>query len=236
MEKENNAVIPKKYPYVSFVTFKNALDAVTLIGVPPTIDRSVLQQFSGANQGLLLQAFRYLGFTNQNDESTAVFHKYAGAELDSEDQKVILGHLVKQCYPEQLKFLANGTMQNIKDTFNNTSVEASVKTKCLSFFLQTAKEAGLPISGHILKGARGNRGPRGPRKEGPKKTTKGKGQADSSGSGGSIDENETPKGMARVRISVGLNNEWAILMPENYTKDELERFLKVVHITLDKPK
>jgi len=234
MEKVKSLATSNKFPYVSFTTFNSALDALAALGIPPKIDRSVLQQYSGANQGLLLQAFRYLGLINANDESTEAFHEYA--QTDAENRMAVLGDLVKKHYPEQMKVLANGTMQNLKDTFNNTAVEASVKAKCLTFYLQTAKAAGLPVSGHILKGARGNRGPRGPRKEGQKKTAGGKGQADSSGSGGSNDENETPKGMARIRIAVGLNKEWSITMSENYTKDELERFLKVVAITLDKPK
>lgn len=233
MEKGKAGATQNKFPYVSFVTFNSALASLATLGIPPKIDRSVLQQFSGANQGLLLQAFRYLGFTNEADESTREFHQYA--EADAEKRKALLGDLVKLHYPQQIKVLTNGTMQNLKDTFNNTSVEASVKAKCLSFFLQTAKEAGLTVSGHIQKGARGTRGPRGPKKDGGIKKPTGV-QNDASGSDGSPGEVDVPSGMARVRIAVGLNKEWTIVMPANYTNDELERFIKVVQITLEKPK
>jgi hypothetical protein len=235
MEKDKPTTASVKYPYVSFATFGSALVALADLGIPPTIDRSVLSQFSGANKGLLLQVFRHLGLTNSKDESQEVFLAYAKA--DPEKRKAILAGLLKQHYPEQMKVLATGTIQNLKDTFNNTSVEASVKSKCITFFLQTAKESGLPISGHILKGARGTRGPR---KEGTKKSKNGKSNTSprdaADGDDSSMDEIKLQKGMARVRIAVGINKEWAISMPENYTKDELERFLKVVQITLDKPK
>lgn len=229
MEKDKPSTVSTKYPYVSFATFASALVALADLGIPPTIDRSVLQQFSGANKGLLIQAFRHLGLTNSKDETQEVFHVYAKA--DPEKRKIILADLLKLHYPEQMKVLASGTIQNLKDTFNNTSVEASVKSKCIAFFLQTAKGSGLLISGHILKGARGTRGPR---KEGAKKIVPVKSQPNinESGSGSPSVDRELPKGMVAIPIAVGVGKTWQVIIDAKYQPADVKRFVRIIEITL----
>src|SRR5713226_305016 len=56
-------------PYLAFKTFLNSLDALSQ-GVPPKLDRSLWKGQSGINQGLIMNAYRYFGLVNANDEST----------------------------------------------------------------------------------------------------------------------------------------------------------------------
>jgi len=211
-------------PYISYLTFSNALSTLAEHGIPSPIDRSVLKQFSGFNQGLLLQTFRFMGLTNEKDEPTEKLHDYEKA--DQEKRKTILGLLLKERYPEQVKILPNGTPQKLKDSFNNINVEASVKAKCISFFLQTAKATGFAISMHILKGSRTH----GPRKDAGRKKIKSRYANEHSGST-KLDEG-LEKGMVRVPISIGIGATWSVIVTEDYTKDDVERFTQIIKITL----
>src|SRR5688572_9738781 len=107
METTKEVAVRQPTPYVSYATFSNALTSLVEHGIPSQIDRSVLKQFSGFNQNLIFQAFRFMGFTNDKDEPTEHLHRYekASPELRTE----ILGGLLKNRYPQQVKILANGT-------------------------------------------------------------------------------------------------------------------------------
>jgi hypothetical protein len=233
MEQVKQETLKKALPYVAFATFSNALSSLVEHGLPSQIDRSVLKQFSGVNQNLLFTAFRFMGLTNEIGEPTDKLHEYAKA--DQETRKAILATILKERYPEQVKILPNGTPQKLNDSFADINVEASVKKKCISFFLQMARACGLPVSAHIIKGARGTRN-RGPRKDGTKKPkatkTSGRGEA-----GSDQDEEITvPEGMVSVPISIGIGKTWAVVMDKTYTNEDLDRFCKVIQITLGKTK
>ncbi len=53
-------------PYVPFKTFLTALDALEA-GLPNQLDRSVWPSYSGAIQGQLLGAFRFLGLMDEGN-------------------------------------------------------------------------------------------------------------------------------------------------------------------------
>ena len=212
---------PKQPPYISYTTFNNALASLAEQEIPTPIDRSVLKQFSGANQGLVLNTLRFMGLTNEKDEPTEKLYEYAKA--DTEKRKSILAQLLTERYSEQVQILPNGTPQKFKESFDNLNVEASVKKKCISFFLQMAKATSFPISTHIQKGERGTR-------KGGQKTIKKKDSTISK----DLQHNEVPKGMVQVPIAVGVGkeNEWAVIVREPYSKDDVDKFLQIIKITL----
>lgn len=225
MENDKKTDTQKAPPYVSYATFSNALASLVEHGVPPQIDRSVLKQFSGVNQSLLFTAFRFMGLINEKDEPTNKLHEYEKA--DPEKRKTILAQILKERYPEQVKILHNGTPQMLRNSLDNVSVEASVKKKCITFFLQMAKGAGLQVSTHILQGAR----TRGPRKDTGKKPHIKK-EKESRGAISESEEESEPKGRVRVPIAVGIGKTWAVIVDENYTNEDVERFVQIVQITL----
>lgn len=217
----------KTLPYVSYATFSNALNSIVEHGLPPQIDRSVLTQFSGANQNLVMSTFRFLGLTNEKDEPTKKFEEYADA--DEEKRKGILSLLLKERYPNQVKLLLNGTYQLLKDSFDTAEVPASVKAKALSFFIGVARATGHQISAHIIKGmnARTVR-----RDGGSKKRTK---VTTHSGDVDVLEEDEDvvlAEGMVRLPIPVGVGKTWYVIVGETYDKSDVEKFLQIVGITL----
>ncbi|MGH7227653.1 MAG: DUF5343 domain-containing protein [Nitrospiraceae bacterium] len=223
MEQPKKEAAMKALPYVSFATFDNALSSLVEQGLPSQIDRSVLKQFSGVNQNLLFTAFRFMGLTNEKGEPTDKLQEYEKG--DAEKRKTILATLLKERYPEQVKILPNGTPQKLKDSFNSMNVESSVKAKCISFFLKTARAAGLPISAHIQKGARGTR-TRGPRKDTGKKRN------GASHTPPPEHEEELQEGMVLVPISVGVGKTWSVIVDEKHTQDDVDKFVQIIQITL----
>lgn len=226
MDTKRDANEKKTLPYVSHATFFNALGSIVESGLPPQIDRSVLTQFSGVNQGLVMSAFRYIGLINDKDEPTAKFQEYEQA--DPEKRKGVLGLMIKDSYPNQVKLLSNGTYQLLKDSFDTVDVPASVKGKCLSFFIGAARATGYTISPHIVKGMNA----RAVRRDG---NSKKRSKANESGNGDIFqddDEAELAEGMVRVPISVGVGKTWSVIVTEDYDKDDVERFTQIIKITL----
>ena len=220
----------KSPPYVSYSTFANALDSIAEHGAPHKIDRSVLKAFSGFNQTLLLSAFRYLGLTTDVDEPTPKLHEYCQA--DAEKRKGILGVLIKERYPQQTKILTSGSYQQLKDSFDMFGVQKGVKKKCISFFLVAVKATGYTISPYILKGLR----TRGPRKEGAKKAPNKKPKERIQNDENTNDERskppDTPEGLVKVPIALGVGKTWYILLDEKHSQEDVKRFLQISQITL----
>ena len=225
MSEETNKENGKTLPYVSFTTFNTAITSIAEHGVPPTIDRSVLQTFSGANQGLILKAFQHLGLTDQHDRPTERFVRYhAGSP---EERQNVLQELLKESYPDQIAVIEHGTYQQLKDTFNPSVVQPSVKSKCMSFFMGAAKASGFIISPYIEQGmkARKPRKNAAPKKKatpdpvGPQKSTKGP------------TDDVRPKGMVQVPIPLGPTKTWFITLDEKPDPGEVKRFLQIAELT-----
>jgi len=229
MEKHTASGDSKTLPYVSYATFHNALGALVEHGLPPAIDKSVLNKFSGANQNLILSTLRFLGFTDAHDIPQEIFHSYQKAE--PEKRKGILGLSIKENYPSQTKILAAATYLQLKDSFNNSNVKPSVKAKCLSFFLGAAKASGYSISNYIQKGLR----ERVPRKDsGPRKKKAPSGQKSTNKIIEDPEDPVIPEGMVSVPISIGVGRTWSVTIDENYTQEDFERFIQMAQIALKK--
>lgn len=212
-------------PYVSFATFSNALASLAEHGVPTQIDRSVLGKFSGSTQAHVIHAFRSLGLTDKDNRSNDILRELASS--DEERRKAILGDIIHSKFPEQVKVLPNGTPQQLRSAFDYTKVEPSVKAKCIRFFLNAAREAGLDISPHI----KSVRVPV-PRKEAPTKRKKRVKKDKKDEKRDEVSEITELKGLTPVPISLGPNKVWYVHVDEQYTKDDVDRFTQIIGIVL----
>ena len=227
MDTKTSTLEQKTPPYLSFATFLNALNALAEHGIPGIIDRSVLKQFSGQNQGLILASFRFMGFTYEDDTPTDKLKEYAAA--DPEGRKAVLGYLIKDRFPNQVKILPNGTPNQLRLSFDYITAEASVKAKIISFFVQAAKEAGYAISPHILKGSRAiGLKPPGARKARIKEASNG--QIDDTGN--PQEENDL-EGSTRLPIPIGPGKVWYVIVSKDHSAEEVDRFIKIVKIVLN---
>ena len=144
-------VIP---PYLSHKTFNNFIEGLGK-GVPARIDRSVMASLSGTAQAHLLHALRYLNLIDAEGVPTERLNQLASAQ-EAEKQR-ILREILTSAYPFVFNSgidLQRCTSKQIEEAFAKTGASSETLRKTLSFFLATAKQAGLSLSPHIKRARR----------------------------------------------------------------------------------
>jgi Family of unknown function (DUF5343) len=140
-------------PYTSYRTFNTFIEDLREHGVPSRVDRSVLTRFSGAVGGQLMHALRFLGLIDDEGRTTERLRKlvivHGGAEWPE-----TLSQALKQAYAPVFAIdLETATPSHFSATFRKAFPAAdAVVQKCVTFFLYAAADAGLEVSGRILKG------------------------------------------------------------------------------------
>lgn len=167
MELESGEGTGRTPPYISFATLLTFLKALKTDGVPPQIDRSVLNKLSGGVQGQMKLALRSLGLMD-GDKPTDNLNKLVQAYETPEFEAQLLERL-KATYPYVFQLdLLTATPQMLADSFKVTGAKEDVLRKCRTFFLHAAKRAGVPMGNRILTGSV----PRTPNGGGAKKKAK----------------------------------------------------------------
>lgn len=128
-------------PYMSWATKTNLLDRMGKDGVPGRIDRSVLSGSEGYKTQVLA-GLRWLGLINQDGEVTPRLEELADP---SGDRQKLIGELFRERYPAQIALgERNATQRELEESFKPYGGETA--RKAVSFYLQGAHFAGLPIS------------------------------------------------------------------------------------------
>lgn len=131
-------------PYLPWKTFFHSLDVFSQ-AVPPKIYRSVWRQ-SGLMQGLIMGAYRFLGLVDGDDKPTATLIVL----VDPQNRQAAMADLLKTGYPSIFTHdLASMTIDTLNEELEKYNVSGSTKKKAVTFFLQAAKYAGLPVSPFI---------------------------------------------------------------------------------------
>lgn len=149
-------------PYLPWKTFLHSLEVFTE-GIPPRISRGVWRQ-SGLVQGQIMGAYRFLGLIDENDKPTAVLDLLR--DLDSSDRPAAMKDVIAASYPDiMLHDLKTMTFDILNELIEKYNVSGSTKKKAITFFLQAAKYAGLPLSTFIQVRSTGQRRRRIPRND-----------------------------------------------------------------------
>jgi hypothetical protein len=140
-------------PYTSYRTFKAFIHDLHESGVPSRIDRSVLTRFSGVVGTQLMHALRFLGLMEDDGRPTPRLKTLAdthGAARWPQE----LSELLRQVYSPMFAIdLETATPSHFNGTFRKAFPAAdAVVQKCVTFFLYAANDAGVRISGRVLKG------------------------------------------------------------------------------------
>jgi hypothetical protein len=132
-------------PYLPWKTFFHSFDPFTQ-GIPPKIHRTLWRQ-SGFMQGLIMGSYRFFGLIDADDKPTAILSKVAGSPDARAD---LMRDLLKAGYPEIMAHdLTTMTMPILQELIEKYNVGGATKKKAITFFLQAAKFAGLPLSTFI---------------------------------------------------------------------------------------
>ncbi len=140
-------------PYTSYRTFKTFIEDLHEHGVPSRIDRSVLTRFSGVVGTQLMHALRFLGLIEDDGRPTQRLKELASAHGSGNWPEKFLELLQREYAPMFAIDLGNATPSHFSQAFRKAFPAAdAVVQKCVTFFLYAANDAGVRISGRVLKG------------------------------------------------------------------------------------
>jgi len=145
-------------PYLPFKTFLGSLDPFSQ-GIPPKIDRTLWNQ-SGFVQGLIMNAYRYFHLVDANDKPTPQFQQLVKSK--NESRKAEVKKLIEIGYPEIVAMhdLATMTPKMLDELIEKYKVTGETKKKAVTFFLQAAKFAEMPLSNFLSERIRSTSGTR----------------------------------------------------------------------------
>jgi hypothetical protein len=138
-------------PYLSYRTFRNFLQSLTVSGVPTRIDRSMMASKSGATQVLLLSTIRYLGLASENGIPTAELEKVVHSE--GKERQEVWRRILEKSYPNLFNSKLNlerTTTKELEEVFKTQGVTSpETVRKCVTFFSLAARDAGIRLSPHV---------------------------------------------------------------------------------------
>jgi hypothetical protein len=138
-------------PYCPPRTFFNFLDGLK-VALPAQIDRSVMPTVSGAMQGWLLNAMRFLGLIMSNGVPTGTLKKLV--TLSGEEEKAAHRAIIKAAYSflfTEHFDLKTATPKMLEARFAETGAQGDTIRKCIVFFVGYAASAELALSPHLAK-------------------------------------------------------------------------------------
>jgi hypothetical protein len=141
---QDHASPPAPAPYVPFRTFLAALDSFQR-ALPSQIDRSLWPSYSGAIRGQLLAAFRFLGLIDDGHCPTAPLREMAARP---ETRRPALRAAIEQHYqPLMALELTRSSPRQFEEAVRSLyGLGVATHRKAVSFFLQAAQYAGIPLS------------------------------------------------------------------------------------------
>jgi hypothetical protein len=145
MNTEKDDVVVKP-AYVSFLTYDNYIKSLGE-NVPPYVDSSTLQNYSGSTQSQLRVCLKFLKLIGDKNQSNQMLYQLAAANADQ--RKQLTRTVLEEAYPflfDGSIDLAKATAAQFTEKFRSQNVTGETLRKAENFFLNAAKYAGIPIS------------------------------------------------------------------------------------------
>jgi hypothetical protein len=136
-----------KPPYLSLTTLQNFLDRWGEGAIPPRIDRSALESYSGGTRSMLMSTLRQVGWVDSKDY---VLPALRDAITDVDARKAHLEKWARHYYAEQLALAEQGaTAGMLHESFAEHGYSGSTLRKAIVFYLALVEYLGLPTSPHF---------------------------------------------------------------------------------------
>jgi hypothetical protein len=143
--------------YVPFRTFLSAIEALEH-GVPRKLDRTIWRSQSGVIQSQIMMAFRFFNLVDEDDRPTQALHRLvASPEQRPEQVKALLHYAYHDIIDHDLTKM---TPRMLEEAMDHYSVTGDTRRRAISFFLQAAKYAELPMHPLLLGQTRNTSGTR----------------------------------------------------------------------------
>jgi hypothetical protein len=144
MPDEPTPALDTRPPYLSLTTLTNFLDRWGDGPIPPRIDKSALDTYSGATQSQLMSTLRLMGFVDQEGQVLPALRE---AIKDPLFRRTHLQNWAHQFYSEQINLAGqSATAQMLHESFAAYGYNGSTLRKAVVFYLALAEELGLPTS------------------------------------------------------------------------------------------
>lgn len=136
-----------KPPYLSLTTLTNFFERWGDGPIPPRIDRSALDNYSGGTQALLMTTLRQIGYVNGDGYVLPALRE---AVSNPVTRKVHLEQWARRFYAKQLRLAEqNATSQMLHESFATYGYNGSTLRKAVVFYLALVEYLGLPNSPHF---------------------------------------------------------------------------------------
>jgi hypothetical protein len=155
MEIESEARVSTPV-YVPYATLISSLENLRTHGIPGTgkIDKSIWDTQSGAIQGQLLIAFRFLGLIDDQNRVLPALPLLVKAT--PEERKALLKKIIEEKYKSvvslDLKTISQGQLE---EAIRGLNVSGSTLVRAIRFFVKACQECGIPISKRVSERVRG---------------------------------------------------------------------------------
>lgn len=152
--------------YVSWATFKNALDSLAQF-TPNQIDRSTFPGMAWSVQNQLFTGLKFMGLMDDKGKPLPALQKVA--VTDEAARKRELERILRDRYAELFKLdLTKTTPDQLKDEMQRVfTIKGDTSEKATRFFLSAVEYTGIPVSPLFKPKAAGN-GVIAPRKRRPR--------------------------------------------------------------------
>lgn len=136
--------------YVAFRTFLGAIEALGQ-GVPKRIDRTMWRSQSGIVQSQIMMALRFFNLVDEEDRPTPALHRLVDSPEDKRREQIAA--LLLYAYHDIIEHdLTKTTPKMLEEAMEQYHVSGDTKRKAITFFLQAARFAELPMH-PLLSGA-----------------------------------------------------------------------------------
>ncbi len=145
-------------PYLALRTFLGSVEALEN-AIPKRIDRGIWRSSSGAIQGQIMMAYRFLGLLDDQDKPTPLLHQLVDAK--GKDRKKVMEGMIEKAFHQLIAHdLTKMTPKILDEEMGHFGITGNTRRKAVTFFLQAAKYVELPLSPFLLSQVRNTSGTR----------------------------------------------------------------------------
>lgn len=139
--------VVERAPYLSLTTLLNFLDRWGEGPIPPRIDKSALDNYSGGTQAILMTTLRQIGYVDGDGRVTPALRESIS---DQAARKAHLTTWARRFYAEQIALAEEGaTAGMLQESFAAHSYSGSTLRKAIVFYLALVEYLSLPNSPHF---------------------------------------------------------------------------------------